>query len=41
MDALPAIFIATFTASVFAALGLAASLWGVDSRPGMSDDHTR
>jgi len=41
MDALPAIFIATLTASVFAVLGLAASFWGVDTRPTIGDDHAR
>ena len=41
MDALPAIFFITFTSSLFAVLGLAASIWGVDSRPGIGDDHAR
>lgn len=41
MEALSAMFFITLITSVFAALGLAASLWGVDSRPGMSDDHAR
>jgi hypothetical protein len=41
MDALSAIFFITFTSSLFAALGLAASIWGVDSRPTIGDDHAR
>lgn len=41
MDVLPAVFFITVTTSIFAVLGLAASLWGVDSRPGIGDDHAR
>jgi len=41
MGALPAMFFITLITSIFATLGLAASLWGVDSRPGMGDDHAR
>ena len=38
MDAMFALFIAI---SAFAGLGVAALGWGVDSRPGMADDHAR
>ena len=41
MDTISALFLITFISSIFAALGVAASLWGVDSRPGMGDDHAR
>ena len=27
--------------SIFAALAIAADLWGVDSRPSLGDDHAR
>jgi hypothetical protein len=40
MDALPAIFFIALTVSL-AVLGLAASRWGVDSRPGIGDDYAR
>jgi hypothetical protein len=41
MEALSATFLITLMTSIFAGLGIAASLWGVDSRPGMGDDHAR
>ncbi|HKB28996.1 MAG TPA: hypothetical protein VKC59_08235 [Candidatus Limnocylindrales bacterium] len=41
MDTFGAMFLITLITSIFAALGLASSLWGFDSRPGMGDDHAR
>jgi len=41
MDTFSAMFLISIITSIFAGLGLAASLWGVDSRPGMGDDHAR
>ena len=41
MDAVPVLFIFTFIVGLLAGLGLAESLWGVDSRPGIGDDHAR
>jgi hypothetical protein len=38
MDAIFALFVVI---TAFAGLGLAAAGWGVDSRPGMADDHRR
>ena len=41
MDAFAATFLITLITSIFAGLGLASSRWGVDSRPGLGDDHAR
>jgi len=41
MDAMPVLFIFTFTSSLLAILGIAANLWGADTRPSMGDDHAR
>ena len=41
MDALPALFIFSAIVTIFASLGLAAEIWGVDSRPTIGDDHAR
>jgi hypothetical protein len=41
MDILPPLVIAAIFVAIVGALGLAASAWGADSRPGMADDHAR
>jgi hypothetical protein len=38
MDAMFALFIVI---SAFVGLGIAALVWGADSRPGIADDHAR
>ena len=41
MDALSATAIITLITSIFAGLAVASTRWGVDSRPGLGDDHAR
>jgi Mg2+ and Co2+ transporter CorA len=41
MDMLVALLLITVMSGLFAVLGVAASIWGVDSRPGIGDDHAR
>lgn len=41
MDAMSALFIFSLISAGFAVLGLAAAIWGTDSRPTIGDDHAR
>ena len=41
MDIFAPLVIAALTAGILGALGLAAFAWGADSRPRVTDDHTR
>jgi hypothetical protein len=41
MDTFAATALITLITSIFAGLAVASSVWGVDSRPGMGDDHAR
>ena len=41
MDIFAPLIVAAFIAGGLGALGLAARAWGVDSRPGVTDDHAR
>ena len=41
MDIVAPLVIAALIAGILGALGLAAFAWGVDSRPGVGDDHAR
>lgn len=41
MEAFQALVLAIITGGFMAALGLAANVWGADSRPSISDDHNR
>ena len=41
MDTFSAAALITLVTSIFAGLAVASVRWGVDSRPGLGDDHAR
>ena len=41
MEIFAPLIVAALIVASLGALGLAARAWGVDSRPGMADDHAR
>jgi len=41
METFPAVVLFTIVSGLFGALGIAATFWGVDSRPTIGDDHAR